>query len=98
MSKKNIVSKIVTDDPTNQSDRAVEVYVTLLDGTERWCFFHSPETIRNCGDLVKDTNIRVHYGAKHMFVVSELSEEIIHKTLAQLDESGEILDCTMGLE
>ncbi len=98
MSEKNIISYIEIDDPTNQTNHAVEVYVTLTDGSKRWCFFHSPETIKNCGDFLKNTNIRIHYGAKHMFVVSELSQSVIRQTLNQLDQAGEIVECTIDIK
>ncbi len=98
MSKKNLISHIKIDEPTNDVTHAVEVDVTLIDGSMRWCFFLSPETIKNCGDFLNGTKVRIHYGAKNMFVVSELSQEVIRQTLNQIDEIGEIIECTMFIE
>ena len=94
MSDKKIVSHIEIDGPINQNIHAVEVYVTLLNGEKRWCFFHSPETIKNCGDLIDGTSIRMHFGSKHMFVLSEVTDESIRKAVLQIDQAGEIIECT----
>lgn len=98
MSKKNIISEIEIDDPSDIPIRGVAVIIRLVDGSTRFCVFFSPESINNCGDILQGTNVRFQYGCKHMIVASELSVDIIHKTLAQLDEDGEILDCTMSLD
>jgi len=96
--KNNVISHIEIYDSTEQTIRAVEVNITLTDGSKRWCFFHSPETINNCGDLLSGTTVRIHYGAKHMFVVSMLTEDVIRQTLIQIDKAGEIVECTMPIE
>ncbi len=97
MSDKGVISYVEIDVPTNQTNHAVEVYVTLTDGKKRWCFFHSPETVRNCGDLLNGTKVRIHYGAKHMIIVSELSKDVIRQTLNQIDAAGEIIEFTMAI-
>ncbi|WP_144394625.1 hypothetical protein [Pleionea sediminis] len=97
MNTKNIVSYIEIDGPAKQTNHAVEVYVTLTNDERRWCFFHSPETVKNCGDYIDGTNIRMHYGEKHMFVLSEVTQDSIRKTIKQLDEAGKILECTVSI-
>ena len=91
-----MIKKIhIVDDLSFASQRATEVEIELEDGTIRWCFFHTPESIKNCGDCIDGTTARVHYGVKHMFVVSEISEEIIESTIHMLVERNELLACTL---
>lgn len=93
MNRNKSITQIDIVDPINETG-AVEVVLTLDDGSRRWCFFHSPKTISNCGDFIDGTEIRLHYGAKHMFVVSELSEATIKNALAHVERLGEVLECT----
>ncbi|WP_281558117.1 hypothetical protein [Thalassomonas sp. RHCl1] len=88
MANSKVISHIEIEDSTDQVMRAVEVSITLKDGSKRWCFFHSPETIKHCGDFLTGTKVRFHYGARHMFVVSTLTEEVIRQALIQIDVAG----------
>ncbi len=91
------ISYIEIDDPINQTNHAIEVTITLKDGTKRWCFFMTPDISRNCGDFVKDTNVRIHKGVNHMLMVSEVSRDIIYKVLNNIDEEGDIEGSTLPL-
>ena len=97
MSNNNIVFYIEIDGPVNQTIHAVEVYLTLTTGEKRWCFFLSPSTVVNCGDYIEGTKVRAHYGAKHMFVLSEVTENNIRNLLNQIDKNGDILECTIPI-
>lgn len=86
-----ITSINIEDSIEMHDQRAIEVTVTLLDGSRRWCFFVTPEGIPNYGDyLDSDKDVRIHFGASHMIVISRISEEIIRKTLAHIDNVGEL--------
>ncbi|NNF57973.1 MAG: hypothetical protein HKN04_06995 [Rhodothermaceae bacterium] len=86
------------EDPLDQpSQGAVEVVVTMDDGSERWCCFFDPDRLALVGDLVEGTTVRLHLGVQHMIVVSELSQEIIERVLRQLDGNGELLNHTLAV-
>lgn len=87
------------DDAIDQpQEGAVEVTITMLGGEKRWCFFMSPDRLAQVGDYVEGTNIRLHLGVPHMIVVSEITEEIVEKVIAQLDAQGEISEHTIPIE
>ena len=88
----------IEDNITTQSHGAVEVRVHLDDGTERWCYFFTPDGLANCGDLIDGTAVRIHYKSPYMIVVSELNEQIIEGALRHLDARGELEKCSMRLE
>ena len=73
---------------------AVEVTVTMDDGTSRWCYFMTPTALSEAGDWVPGTQVRFHYGAPHMIVVSELNADIVDRVLRHLDKCGELISCT----
>ena len=86
------------DDPiTNPLTSSVEVTIDL-EGQKRWLFFATPELLASAGDLVEDTQVRCHLGERHMIVVSELNEAIIHKILRSLHASGELLGRSLPLD
>lgn len=86
------------EDPLDQpSQGAVEVVVTMDDGSERWCFFFDPDRLALVGDRIEGTEVRLHLGVRHMIVVSELSEEIIERALRQLDGGGDLLAHTLTI-
>lgn len=91
------ISRIDIDDPIDQSDRAIEVTVTLDGGERRWCYFMTPEIARNCGDYIAGTTVRVHRGAAHLFIVSEVDEAIITRVLESVAAEGGIVECTLPL-
>jgi len=94
-----MIESILIRDPLEaHTERAIEVHVKLNSGAERWCYFLSPEGITNCGDLIDNTQTRVHYGANHMFVVSTISEENIKKALKMVENNGELERCTLPIE
>ena len=74
---------------------AIEVVIELNDNSKRWCYFFTPTGLGNCGDFVEGTQVRLHYGAAHMLVVSDISKEIIETTLAKIEKSGELTQCTL---
>lgn len=94
------IASINIEDPIEVHDqRAIEVTVTLVDGSRRWCFFVTPEGIPNYGDyLDSDKDVRIHFGAAHMIVISRISEEIIRKTLAHIDNVGELERSTVPIQ
>jgi|KBSSwiStaDraftv2_1062776.scaffolds.fasta_scaffold3141702_1 hypothetical protein len=76
----------------------VEVTITLADDRRRWCFFMTPGDLESAGDFVPGTEVRFHYGASHMIVVSELSRSIIEAVLQHLESTGELEECTRPLD
>jgi len=93
---KNILKSFqIVDDLSIQDAGAIEVVIDLVNGEQRWCFFMTPKSLQNCGYWIGDTEIRFHYGAPHMIVVTAtLNESLIEKTLKDIDQRGEILLCT----
>ena len=72
--------KYTIDDPVSEADSgAIEVTVTLENGTKRWCFFMTPEALANVGDWVDGTQVHWHVDVPHMIVVSRLDEDIIDR-------------------
>ena len=49
----------------------------------------TPTALAAAGDWVPGTQVRFHYGAPHMIVVSELNAEVVDRVLRLLDKSGE---------
>ena len=73
-------------------DGALIVFLHLSDGSIRWCFFHSPETLRKSGDLLPDTDVRIHGGANHMIVLSTLTRETVRVAIKHLDDTHQLLE------
>ena len=88
----------IQDQIDSHTRRAIEVDVELIDGTKRWCFFLTPEGAANCGDWIEGTKVRVHYGASNMFLVSEISKEVIEAAIKHAEKKGEIERCTLLIE
>jgi hypothetical protein len=84
----------IRDPITTPSTIGVEVDVYPKNSGRRWCYFMTPEVLREVGDWVPGTEVRVHFGATHMIVVSELSEAIIEKVLRQIETDGQLELCT----
>jgi len=75
----------ILDDLNSADKNAIEVEFELDNGQKRWAFFFTPQGIVSCGDWIPETKVRVHLGVPHMIVVSEISEEIIEKTVQMLE-------------
>jgi CheY-like chemotaxis protein len=80
----------IHDDVSQADLGAIEVTVTLASGITGWCFFMTPFALANVGDWVPGTTVRMHLGELHMFVVSEISADIIGRVLRELAETGEL--------
>ena len=87
------VAKVIYSDTTG-----VEVEVILKNGKRRWCYFMTPEILKEVGDWVPGTEVRVHYGVPHMIVVSELTESIVEKVLNQIEADGQLELCTRAVD
>lgn len=92
------IESIKIEDPLDQTTHAIEVIVTLAADQKRWCAFMTPEIAKNCGDFLAGTQVRVHQGAPHIFLVSEISAEIIYGVLNQIDADGDIFEATAALD
>ena len=88
----------IEDDLANASRGAIEVVVSFVGAGDRWCFFMTPAALSACGDWIPGTNVRVHVGVAHMFVVSEIDESVIRQVLELSDEAGELLAHTVAVE
>lgn len=94
-----MIDSIQINDPIeDHKERAIEVHVKLENGAERWCYFLSPEGVSNCGDFINNTQVRLHYGAPHMFVLSEISENNIREALRMVERDGKLECCTLPIE
>jgi hypothetical protein len=92
-----IRSYTIDDDLTDAARGAIEVTVVLADERRRWCFFMTPSALAACGEWVQGTQVRLHLGALHMIIVSDLSRDIIERVLRQLDADGELERRTLPL-
>ena len=85
----------IEDPISSHSKRAIEVSIVTEQGDRRWCFFFTPQGVAACGDYIHGTKVRFHYGASHMIVVSEISQEIIESALKDIEKRGELESCTL---
>jgi len=80
----------VLDDIELQHKIAIEVEVTLFDGSRRWCFFCNNKAMDNFGDWIPETQIPFH-NAPHMFVVGGmLSVKMIETILRDSELKGDL--------
>ena len=93
----NIESIEIEDPIEHHTKGAIEVLITTSAGEKRWCFFFTPAGMAACGDWIPGTNVRFHYGASHMILVSEISENIIESVLRNIASRGELEKCTVSL-
>ena len=85
------------DDPF-EPPLTTSVEVTIaFPGGPRWLFFATPQLLNDVGDIVEGSSARVHLGALHMIVVSELSLAIIDAVLRDLYKTGELEQRTLPL-
>lgn len=94
----NIESIKIEDPIENHITGAIEVTITTTVGEKRWCFFLTPEGMTACGDWIKGTKVRFHYGASHMILVSEISQSIIEYALRDIEKEEKIELCTVPYE
>ncbi len=93
-----MIQSIYIKDNIELSERvAIEVIVTLVDGSKRWCYFVSKSAIGNFGDYINGTNIPVLYGSSHMVVVPQVTISVVHKFLHMIDSTGEIESVTKSV-
>lgn len=89
----------IKDDLTRQNQGAIEVTITLSDDTRRWCYFMTPSALQACGDWIDGTQIPFHFRAPYMIVVAAtLTEDLIKKSLRDIERRGELLACTMMID
>jgi len=94
-----MITNIKIEDPIELSKTsAIEVLIELESGEKRWCFFFTPQGAAASGDWIEGTQVRFHYGASHMIIVSEISEAIIYAALKDLEKQGKIIECTQIIE
>lgn len=86
------------DDPIGSPlHTSVEVTIDFPSGP-RWLFFVTPELLGRVGDTLENSSVRVHLGALHMVIVSEISAEIIDSVLRLLEATGELEERTIALD
>jgi hypothetical protein len=90
------LKSIKIEDPIElHKTMAIEVTIETNTGEKRWCFFFTPEGMSSCGDFIEGTNVRFHYGAPHMILVSKISQSIIKSALRDIENQGEVELCTI---
>ncbi len=91
-----MIKSINIEDPIEaHNTRAIEVVLEMNDNTKRFCFFLTPQGASNCGDFVEGTKTRIHYGASHVFTVSDISRDIIQAVIKETERKGELLERTI---
>jgi len=85
----------IEDSIEAHTTRAIEVVVEMNDDTKRFCFFLTPQGATNCGDFIEGTKARIHYGALHVFTVSDISRAIIESVIKETESKGELLERTI---
>lgn len=88
----------ICDELATASSAAIEVEISLSDGQRRWCYFVTPEALRQFGDWIDGTTLHIHYGAPHLIIVDQLDETIINQALRHIEAQGELLTCTHAME
>jgi hypothetical protein len=88
----------IEDDLAKADRGAIEVALTMGDGSSRWCYFMTPTALASAGDWVPGTRVRFHCAAPHMIVVSEVSADVIGRVLRHLDQSGELLSSSREVD
>jgi hypothetical protein len=96
--KPSIASYRIVDSVDHPAQGAVEVDLELTDGRKRWCYFFTPQRLSLVGDWVAGTKVRIHLGASHMIVVSELSADIIERVLRELESTNRLLEHTRAVD
>ena len=92
------LKSVTIHDPLDLAvDVAIEVTVTFDNGERRWCFFFTPDALSRCGDIVDGTDVRLHLGVPHMFVLSQVDRDLIERVLRMLDATGELVEHTMSV-
>lgn len=91
----NIESIEIEDAIVLHKTAAIDVALVTTEGKKRWCFFLTPEGMSACGDFIEGTEVRFHYGASHMILVSEISQEIIEAALRDIEKQGKVELCTI---
>ena len=88
----------ICDDLKDQDTCSIEVVLDMQDGSQRWCFFMTPNALISCGDWVGGTQTRIHYGAPHMIVISErLTKDSIARALKHIAHIGDIEKCSLPI-
>jgi len=94
-------------DPLNGLDEKnnwVDVSIKLDDGSIRWCFFITPEHLRQLLEPQVETSPIPTWAeapalyASHMIVVPILTEEVIEFTLWYMDRQNELFAHTLPIE
>lgn len=88
----------ICDDLANATTAAIEVEISLTDGQRRWCFFTTPEALRQFGDRIDGTTIRIHYNEPQLIILNQLDETIIEQALRHIERQGKLLVCTRVME
>lgn len=76
----------------------IEVELRLSDGSRRFLFVATPEMLRRCGDLLSETNVRVHIGNRNLIVASELSSDVVRALLVEVESQDMLEECSLPIE
>jgi hypothetical protein len=89
-----IASIEIQDDLAISTHAAIEVVINFDDGRRNWCYFFTPQGASTAGDWLPGTEVRVHFGNPHMILISEISSELIEKTLRHIESKNLLESCT----
>ncbi len=89
------ISDIAIVDPLDlQKTAAIEVEITLADGSQRRCYFCTHRAMDQFGDWNSDTRVRFHYGSHMIILGGEISDALVKAALADIERNGDLMECT----
>jgi hypothetical protein len=78
-------------------NRPIEVTLSLSNGERRWCVVATPSALSACGDWIPGTEVRFHYGNRHVLIAEKLTEDLIGRMLRYIDSQGDLEECSLPL-
>jgi len=91
-------SFVIEDSIESPLNHAIEVTIHLDNGERRWCCFATPDSLTRFGDWVNGTQIRIHFGAPHLIVMTGVTPDTIESALKHIDAAGDIRKATREFE
>lgn len=81
-------------DAPEGATHGVEVVFEFSDGQRRWCWFTTPGQLAELEQERFGDERLVMFGVPHMIVVSAITQDVIDRTIAHLEQQGRLVSCT----
>lgn len=75
-----------------------EVTIKFSNGEFRWCIFITPQQLSQGIMTVPGTDVPWAYRNHHLIIMNEISDELIDAALREIDQQGDLIDCTKPLD